>query len=297
MLVKPTSSLITLDFVTSHISSPDMKFLVNNQNKCYGILLPGLIVIPVEEETFVGPAGSIIYGPRPVGLYPKELLMKTLKSLKIDTDGIQYTLQDSESREIGFILNSQYFYHSGERIADGTTSSVTMPYSVDKINAAIWKAAQTMAVRVPQNPAMVKNIGVNYAYRLFKAEFLSAVTKPELAAMKKELAAIKKDSHDSAVAKIKKIMSGRIEEKESVPAPPNIFVPCSTSSGTLPKSHCSKGGKLILPPGKIDDFSDILAADLKNPYVDITLAASGTLDYFQFIERPGENIELRIGAV
>jgi hypothetical protein len=98
-------------------------------------------------------------------------------------------------------------------------------------------------------------------------------------------------SHENIISSLKNLMSKYIEVKNDIVNIDNIYVACSDNSSV--SNNTCHNGKLIIPSNKIDEYYDILASDILNPYkteLDI-LCVSGTFDELNFIKRPNENIQ------
>ena len=103
------------------------------------------------------------------------------------------------------------------------------------------------------------------------------------------------DSHEEIVNSLKVLMKNVIDVNTTYSLNDeinNIYVACSSS---LDNNIC-KNNKLVIPYNKIDEFYDILASDIMNPYntsLNI-LCISGIFDELEFIKRPDENIVIEI---
>jgi len=104
-------------------------------------------------------------------------------------------------------------------------------------------------------------------------------------------------THSEVVAALRVLMAPRIlvGELESG-KPSHIFVSCGEQS-SVPAGQCS-GKRLVIPPERIDDFYDILAADVRNPGKTGLLSAlsAGVFDPLDFQRRPGERLTVTLGA-
>lgn len=94
------------------------------------------------------------------------------------------------------------------------------------------------------------------------------------------------------IKKLKEIMNNKyiLGEIKDIPQYYNIFTSCSNESNQF---FC-KDNKIIVPKDKIDDFFDILSDDIMNrskTYI-LMSASSGIFNYFDFIRRPHEFIEI-----
>ena len=103
-------------------------------------------------------------------------------------------------------------------------------------------------------------------------------------------------SHDEIKSELKVITSNFIIEQKLDTVSiqfPNIYLPCSDMS-TNP-GYCDSKHRLILD-GVLDDFIDIMAADIKNDlksrYLLSGIFADTTLSYLQFIQVPTEIITI-----
>lgn len=113
-------------------------------------------------------------------------------------------------------------------------------------------------------------------------------------------------THAEVVQACRTILANHIEIGDNTTGVANIYTACSTvanlhqtdsrqadSRETSPQ--CGRG-KLLVPADRIDDFYDLLAADVCNPYRETALLNSGgVLDPLEFISRPGETLTVRVG--
>jgi hypothetical protein len=117
-------------------------------------------------------------------------------------------------------------------------------------------------------------------------------------------------THSEVVAVLQVLMGPRIlavpkpdtilaAESKASPLPSqaqHIFVSCSEAS-SIPSGQCS-GRRLVVPADRIDDFFDILAADVRNPGKSGLLSAlsAGVFDPLDFQRHPGEHLVVTLGA-
>jgi hypothetical protein len=108
-------------------------------------------------------------------------------------------------------------------------------------------------------------------------------------------------THSEVVAALHVLMDPRILAVENKASPPpnqaqHIFVSCSEVS-SIPSGQCS-GRRLVVPADRIDDFFDILAADVRNPGKGGLLSAlsAGVFDPLDFQRHPGEHLVVTLGA-
>jgi hypothetical protein len=106
------------------------------------------------------------------------------------------------------------------------------------------------------------------------------------------------------VGALKELMGGRIAARAD-PAPTpregsssesNMYTACGEST-TVPQAHCD-GRRLIVAPAKLEEFYDILAADVCNSWKESQLAAvaAGVFDPLEFRRRPDEWLRITVGA-
>jgi hypothetical protein len=105
------------------------------------------------------------------------------------------------------------------------------------------------------------------------------------------------ESRAAVVVMLRELMSSHILVSDNADSGelPNMYVSCDSATSTQ-HGQCS-GRKLIVPAERIDDFYDILAADVQNPSKTALLAAisAGVFDPLDFISRPGERLTFRVG--
>lgn len=108
-------------------------------------------------------------------------------------------------------------------------------------------------------------------------------------------------SHDEVVSALRTLMAPRITvtplgSNPVAHQPSHIFVSCSETS-SVPSEQCS-GRRLVVPAERIDDFYDILAADVRNPGKEGLLSAlsAGVFDPLDFQRRPDEHLTVVLGA-
>ena len=78
-----------------------------------------------------------------------------------------------------------------------------------------------------------------------------------------------------------------MRQEGDYPAVSNILTQCSNTD--IEQGQC-KEGKLIVSEDLYADFLDILASDIRNPYVDILRQEGQNVDEMDFIERPEEQL-------
>ena len=105
-------------------------------------------------------------------------------------------------------------------------------------------------------------------------------------------------SHEETVGALRALMAPRVTTSADVAgrALVNMYVSCAEKSavhGTTRAGLCA-GHRLAVPADRIDDFYDILAADVRNPGKTGLLAAisAGVLNSLDFIRRPGEHLDI-----
>jgi len=104
-------------------------------------------------------------------------------------------------------------------------------------------------------------------------------------------------SHGDVVAELRKLLGKRVvgvSGEGAIPPSRNMYVSCSGMSSD--EAQC-KGQRLMVPEARLNDFYDILAADVLNPGKTNLLAAvsAGVFDPLDFIRRPGENLGITLG--
>jgi hypothetical protein len=74
-------------------------------------------------------------------------------------------------------------------------------------------------------------------------------------------------------------------------------VAAGASSSSVHASTLCVGRRLAVPAGRLDDFYDILAADVRTPTTGASLAAAGAgvFEPLAFIRRPGERLRFSVG--
>ena len=103
--------------------------------------------------------------------------------------------------------------------------------------------------------------------------------------------------HRDAVAAVRELMAPRIAAVSGAPPDPsNVYAACSGSRAAPGAAQC-EGQRLAVPAGRLDDFYDILAADVRNPGKAGLLAAAsaGVFDALEFLRRPGEHLSVSLG--
>jgi len=112
------------------------------------------------------------------------------------------------------------------------------------------------------------------------------------------LSQLKNMNHDDIIIHLKKIMGSRIkiiddDDKNIEMQIDNIYTPCDEVTN-LKQIQCDNQ-KLKIPKSIINDFYDLLAADITNPYKYMILSSSpGVFNIFNFIRRPDEHIYIKI---
>jgi hypothetical protein len=109
------------------------------------------------------------------------------------------------------------------------------------------------------------------------------------------------ESRGAVVAALRELLEPRVERLPAGTLPEaaaqtNIFVSCAEATA-VPKAQCA-GRRLAVPADRLDDFYDILAADVQNPGKTALLAAvsAGVSDPLAFQRRPGEHLTVTFGA-
>ena len=133
---------------------------------------------------------------------------------------------------------------------------------------------------------------------------LAAVESTSFAFDRRTLARLRAlGSHGEAAALLRALMAPRVR---AVPAAgmagralPNMYVSCAEASavhGDDAAGLCA-GRRLVIPEDRLEDFYDILAADVRNPGKTGLLAAisAGVFDPLLFIRRPGEILTIELG--
>ena len=108
-------------------------------------------------------------------------------------------------------------------------------------------------------------------------------------------------SRPAVAAALRELLGPRVEVSPPGvwgPPPGNLYVACGDARGhAAAAAHCARQ-KLVVPADRIDDFYDILAADILNPGKTGLLSAvsAGVFDPLDFIRRPGEHLALAVSA-
>jgi hypothetical protein len=94
---------------------------------------------------------------------------------------------------------------------------------------------------------------------------------------------------------LSKIANDLVDTKSNLPKNfefPNILTNCSNSN----EMYCSKSHKLILDKDKLQEYISILTDEIRNPFTEKYLFSplfiDNLVDYFKFIKRPMEHIEI-----
>lgn len=107
-------------------------------------------------------------------------------------------------------------------------------------------------------------------------------------------------SHGEVVNALRELMASRVTAAAVAdPAIANIYVSCAEPSSVHESAPAlCVGRRLAVPADRLDDFYDILAADIRNPSKTELLAAisAGVFDPLTFIRRPGENLAVELGV-
>jgi hypothetical protein len=103
-------------------------------------------------------------------------------------------------------------------------------------------------------------------------------------------------THDEVVAALRALMGERVSAAAATIEVSNMYVACAEGAG-LSAPHCA-GPRLLIRADRLDDFYDILAADVQNPGKAGLLAAvsAGVFDPLDFIRRPAEHLAISLGA-
>ena len=105
-------------------------------------------------------------------------------------------------------------------------------------------------------------------------------------------------SHGEVVSALRALMASRVTAADVAdPALSNIYVSCAEDSSVGASTLCV-GRRLAVPADRLDDFYDILAADVRNAGKTELLAAisAGVFDPLTFIRRPGESLAVELGV-
>jgi hypothetical protein len=107
-------------------------------------------------------------------------------------------------------------------------------------------------------------------------------------------------SHGEVVNALRELMASRVTTAaDADPVLANIYVSCAEPSSVHDSAPAMcVGRRLAVPADRLDDFYDILAADIRNPGKTELLAAisAGVFDPLTFIRRPGENLAVELGV-
>jgi hypothetical protein len=117
---------------------------------------------------------------------------------------------------------------------------------------------------------------------------------------------LREGSHGDAVRNLRALMAPRVTDATTAGvnmegrAIANMYVSCAEESAVNvgdPSGMCFKR-RLVVPADRLEDFYDILAADVRNPGKMELLAAisAGVLDSLDFIRRPGEHLDISLGG-
>ena len=108
-------------------------------------------------------------------------------------------------------------------------------------------------------------------------------------------------SHGEVVSALRGLMAPRVTASADAAGRTlaNMYVSCAEESAVhgVASGMCA-GRHLVVPAERLDDFYDILAADVRNPGKTGLLAAisAGVLDPLDFIRRPGERLDIALGG-
>jgi hypothetical protein len=106
-------------------------------------------------------------------------------------------------------------------------------------------------------------------------------------------------THADVVRECRRVLADHVEVgDDSGVGPVNVYAACSEQKrlrDAADAPQCRRG-KLLVPADRIDDFYDILAADVRNPYRETALVAAGSFDPLNFVRRVGETltVEMRL---
>ena len=104
-------------------------------------------------------------------------------------------------------------------------------------------------------------------------------------------------SHGETASALRGFMGARVAPGVQAPgALANMYVSCAEASVLHSGPGLCVGPRLAVPAERLDDFYDILAADVRNPGKEGLLAAisAGVLDPLDFIRRSGEHLEIKL---
>ena len=102
---------------------------------------------------------------------------------------------------------------------------------------------------------------------------------------------LKQLNHSETVDELRKVMSPYLSQNDTIKNVNNIYTSCIDNPAG---DHCSDTGKLQISTKQIEEFYDILAADIHNPsksYI-LTVIASGVFDALEFIPHSGEYLNI-----
>ena len=182
----------------------------------------------------------------------------------------------------------------GELAAALSETSFDAPASVAKLRRRLAELLRAY----PADLAAVRE-AVGRAYVTYSRDPKSAALATIGATMfefdRKTLAALRAlPSAAATSAAVRKIMAPRVEPGK-IGEIPNVTVACAAAR--TPQSQCA-AGRLKVPADRIDEFYDLLAADVRAPGSDATiLSAGGVADTLEFVRYPGEMISVVVGGV
>jgi hypothetical protein len=125
-----------------------------------------------------------------------------------------------------------------------------------------------------------------------KTEILNTIETTRFNFDNQLLIKLKKLSHSETVNELQKIMSPYLSQNETVKNVNNMYTSCIDNPLG---DHCSSNtGKLQIHTSQINDYYDILAADIHNPSKShiLTVIASGVFDALEFIPHSGEYLNI-----
>ena len=149
--------------------------------------------------------------------------------------------------------------------------------------AAVREAVMRAYVHSPSDPSRAAAAAIESTAFRFDRQTMS------------RLRALK--SHAAVVTAVRALMQDRVVAISSAStAPPNMYVSC-TESSDITKEQCVNR-QLAVPSDRLDDFYDILAADVQNPGKTGLLSAisAGVFDPLKFITSSRRALECPAGV-
>jgi hypothetical protein len=170
--------------------------------------------------------------------------------------------------------------------------------------AALRRRLSELLQRFPEDLQVVRDAvarAVNTAPRAPAAAAIAAIDATSFVFDRRTLARLRAiPTRPGVVGALKALLGARVAADPRPAAAQanaqNVYVSCAEQT-SVPQGQCA-GRRLLVPAEKLEDFYDILAADVGNRWKESLLAAvsAGVFDPLEFRRRPGEQLHVTVGA-